>query len=501
MKFVVLDFIFLKLFELSIAASVIMFVIFLLKHIGKRLLTPKLLYFLWLIFICKLILPVSLPSVMSIENITDRYFFMEQHSPTSVAINVMSKVVQKHNYENEIKKENKVYKDGRLINHTSIIKDPAAVKVYKYASARNKVLHFMSILWFAGFAILIVLKVHNNLKFKKYFVKNNYCEDERIINMLENCKKQMGIKKDIKLITSGSVVPMIYGLFNPRIIIPFDCTKIFTMDEIKLILMHELGHYKQKDVVLYFISDIMSAIYWFNPLICFGLCKMKDNLELLSDDNVLRRISCKENINYGKVLIKQAEINVGRFSSSISAQLVKKSSKLSLRIKNILNYKKEVNSRIKYILGTSIILSMLFTMLPVSNLYSIQKKYIQQKPIFYAFWVNDNVDIKNLNNIDIISSQMIGDKLEEKNIMLIKKHENGKEMLEKKVNLLFFNEPVKIDIKDIRNEIHNKNINSGKLYIICMYNFANTKISSMTIGKSTIVDMKSLEKLDEINLY
>ena len=39
MNFVVLDFIFLKLFELSIAASVIMLVILLLKQIGKRIFT------------------------------------------------------------------------------------------------------------------------------------------------------------------------------------------------------------------------------------------------------------------------------------------------------------------------------------------------------------------------------------------------------------------------------------------------------------------------------
>lgn len=71
----------------------------------------------------------------------------------------------------------------------------------------------------------------------------------------------------------------------------------------------------------------------------------------------------------------------------------------------------------------------------------------------------------------------------------------------KKVNLLFSNEPIKINIKHIRNEIHNRKINSGKLYIFYMYNFASTKISSMTTGKSTVIDMKSLNKLNEINLY
>ena len=65
--------------------------------------------------------------------------------------------------------------------------------------------------------------------------------------------------------------------------------------------------------------------------------------------------------------------------------------------------------------------------------------------------------------------------MEEKNIILIKKDENVKGVLQKKVNLLFFNEPIKINIKDIRNEIHNKNIKNGKLYIFCMYNFAKYK--------------------------
>lgn len=501
MNFIVLDFIFLKLFELSIAALVIMLVILLLKQIGKRIFTSKLLYFLWIIFIFKLIFPISIPSFTSVENITDRYLFMEEHSPTSIAINTLSKVVQSHNYENEIKKENRVYRNGKLINYTSIIKDPTAVKAYKYASARNKILDVMGILWLVGFGILISLKVYNNMKFKKYFVKNNYCMDEQIIKIYINCKKQMGIKKDIKLIVSGSVVPMMCGLFKPCIILPYDCTKVFTLDEIRLILMHELAHYKQKDVVLYFMSDILSAIYWFNPLICFGLREMKDNLELLSDDNVLRRIGCKESINYGRVLMKQAEVNVGKFSSSISAGLLKKTSKLSARIKNILNYKKTVSNKFKYVIGTIIILFMFLTMLPVNNLYAMQQKYIKQKPILYAFWINSNVNIKNLKNIDTISSQMVGAKSDEKNIILIKKDENIKDVIQKKVNLLFFNEPIKINIKGIRNEIHNKNINNGKLYIFYMYNFANTKTSSMSIEKSTIIDMKSLNKLDEINLY
>lgn len=501
MNFVVLDFIFLKLFELSVIASVIMLVILLLKQIGKRIFTHRLAYFLWLIFVFKLIVPISIPSFTSIENITDRYFFIEKYSPANLGINTISKVIQGYNNKKEIKRQTKAYKNGKLITYISTIKNPAAVQVYKYGSARNKVLDIMGTLWFAGFGILISLKVYRNLKFKKYFIKNNYCEDETIISTFINCKKQMDIKKDIKLIISGSVVPMMYGVFKPCIMLPYDCAKIFTIDEIRLILMHELGHYKQKDIILYFISDILSALYWFNPLIYFGLLEMKNNLELLSDDNVLRRISYKENIDYGRVLMKQAEVNVGKFSSSISAGLLKKSSKLSARIKNILNYSNTADNKIKYIASAIIILVMLLTMLPVNKLYAIQQKYIKQKPILYAFWINDNVDIKDIKNIDIVSSQIVGDKSEEKNIILIKKDENIKGILQRKVNLLFSNEPIKINIKDIRNEIHNRKINNGKLYIFYIYNFGNTKLSSMTTGKSTIIDMKSLEKLDEINLY
>lgn len=73
----------------------------------------------------------------------------------------------------------------------------------------------------------------------------------------------------------------------------------------------------------------------------------------------------------------------------------------------------------------------------VSLAVVFQQKYIKQKPILYVFWINDNIDIKNLKNIDIVSSQMVGDKSEGKNIILIKKDGNIKGMLEKSEFIIF----------------------------------------------------------------
>ena len=50
---------------------------------------------------------------------------MEKYSPANLGINTISKVIQGYNDKNEIKKETKIYKDGKLINYISTIKNPA----------------------------------------------------------------------------------------------------------------------------------------------------------------------------------------------------------------------------------------------------------------------------------------------------------------------------------------------------------------------------------------
>ena len=77
-------------------------------------------------------------------------------------------------------------------------------------------------------------------------------------------KKALNIKKDIVLINKqGILSPAIYGITDTKIFLDEESIKNKSDVEIKYTLMHELAHYKGKDLIINVILNILRTIYWF----------------------------------------------------------------------------------------------------------------------------------------------------------------------------------------------------------------------------------------------
>ncbi len=75
--------------------------------------------------------------------------------------------------------------------------------------------------------------------------------------------------------------------------------------------MHELVHYKRKDLIYNFLGTIIILIYWFNPMIWIISKRMKLQREYACDTYVLEVLGKEESIEYGMTLI-----NFSKFISS-----------------------------------------------------------------------------------------------------------------------------------------------------------------------------------------
>ncbi|MDQ0177775.1 M56 family metallopeptidase [Bacillus chungangensis] len=503
---------FLKVMELSIAASVIVLIILLLRRIGGKWLHPWMIYCLWLIVLIKLILPFHIPSTFSIENMTDRYFYQKQYSIGPVLNSAVNAINNIYDGKSEIKKAVRVYKDGALTIDTATIKDPSVVEQYKFGTTMNGILTGCGILWLIGFIIFTTKNIYRNRKFKKLFVNGNVCENEEIIHIFDHCKKELGIKRKIDLMMSGSVIPVIHGILKPCILLPFDCKKNFKTEELRYILLHELQHYKQKDTIVFFIGDMLKAIHWFNPLIQFGMRKMQDDSEVLCDFQVMRLLKKNECIDYGMLLLRQAELNISQFSkSSMSANWFGGHSQLVLRIRKIGIYYQLKPKKIHRIYGTCLLLLMSVTLLTANYIYAEQKAYIEAEPILYAFWLNDHVDPFNRQAINSIAEQMAGLSSVDKDVVLLMTDKKALANTESRTTLLFeqtwpfsiyySQRPIEVSVKDIREEVQRRELKKGNICIFLKYHFAFTKHFSMSGGRNIILDLKSLERLDNVNLY
>ena len=67
--------------------------------------------------------------------------------------------------------------------------------------------------------------------------------------------------------------------------------------------MHELSHYKGKDLVLNFFINILKTIYWFNPLLYIIFKRIRQDIELKADANVLKHLKPEENKEYAMTII------------------------------------------------------------------------------------------------------------------------------------------------------------------------------------------------------
>ena len=76
---------------------------------------------------------------------------------------------------------------------------------------------------------------------------------------------------------------MLTGIFNPAVLLP-------SVDEdaetLRMIFMHELTHYRQKDILVKFSGVLVNIVHWFNPLVYLLIKKINIFCEYSADEKV-----------------------------------------------------------------------------------------------------------------------------------------------------------------------------------------------------------------------
>jgi beta-lactamase regulating signal transducer with metallopeptidase domain len=100
--------------------------------------------------------------------------------------------------------------------------------------------------------------------------------------------RSMGLNRRVRLVWGASKdMPMTWGWIRPTILIPDDARE-WEMDKIQVVLTHELAHVKRHDCLVQVLVFIVSALYWFNPLVWIAAAQSRREREMACDDYVIR---------------------------------------------------------------------------------------------------------------------------------------------------------------------------------------------------------------------
>jgi len=132
--------------------------------------------------------------------------------------------------------------------------------------------------------------------------------DPEILALLDDCRQQMGVRSPVNVMATDHVNgPALFGLVRAHLLL--SCRTLAEMDrnELRYIFLHELAHLKRHDILVGTLASVLQVLHWFNPLIAYGLQRMRAERELACDSLALSHLHAHETAAYGRTVIRLIE--------------------------------------------------------------------------------------------------------------------------------------------------------------------------------------------------
>ena len=135
-------------------------------------------------------------------------------------------------------------------------------------------------------------------------------------------------------VSSSRRAPLTFGVFRPTVLLPEDLP--VGDAQFQLILAHELAHIRRKDCLRKLLLTVCLCLYWWNPLVWLMVWLANRDMELACDEAVLRALGpdCKK--AYALTLLDMAQRNPK--SAPLCSGFAKSSTEE--RIRAILSFKR-----------------------------------------------------------------------------------------------------------------------------------------------------------------
>ena len=146
----------------------------------------------------------------------------------------------------------------------------------------------------------------------------------------------------IPMVISGTAhTPMLIGIIKPVIVIP----QVQLRDEeLKVILEHEMVHFRRKDLVYKMVGFIANVVHWYNPA-AYALNKQLNMLcELSCDEKMASEMNAVDRKFYGETILQMlhygAEHRSLAGSLMFATNLCSSPKDIKMRLINMMNTKK-----------------------------------------------------------------------------------------------------------------------------------------------------------------
>ncbi len=301
--------------SISIKALPFILVLLFVTVLFQKRVNPLIIEGIWFLVFIRLIIPASLPiqlNTINAENIESNSILVESFSDYYIETGTKPLLVKSQKYTTNV-------------NKFPIESTITANEVLKFQTFQWK--SILPQIWLIG-CLFILLRAFYKANTLRKILNRDYES-----SIFRNCSIPV-------IETSFVEYPIIFGCIKPKIYVPQKLWLTLTDKERKYILLHEMGHYKRKDILSGWLCYFVLAIHWFNPMVWLSFLVIQNLKEIACDRYVISKLPVEESLSYARTLLSVSESGCSNYSNLSAAGMAGKSP-IKKRIEMIVNNKKK----------------------------------------------------------------------------------------------------------------------------------------------------------------
>lgn len=320
--------------SLSLSGSLLILLLLLFRPLYRNRLSKSWQYYIWIVVILRLLLPVT-PET----SLAGSLFSLEEMRGTDSTAAPESPNDQSMTAYNTIKHE-AGSSDDLIRDATTAENSPSASAVSPdketYNEDHSQIFFF---LWLTGALLLFVRKLTVYQSFVKYVdAGSRPLEDIGLLESFGHIMEQNRIKGAVDLYVNSLVSsPLLIGFLRPRIILPHTS---LSESDFYYTALHELTHYRRRDMFYKWLSQLTVCLHWFNPCVYLMSREINRLCELSCDERVIATLSDNARKSYGTTLVNAVGAGGSYKDTLASVTLHESKELLKGRLNAIMQYKK-----------------------------------------------------------------------------------------------------------------------------------------------------------------
>lgn len=298
------------LLKMSLSGAVLVCVVAIVRALAIHRLPKRALLALWWMALARLLLPVSLPSPVSVYTLLEvrDYVVSETYVAPAPALPAAPEALP-------------------AVSQGNAVSSPGALAPSPGAVAR------LQLVWAVGSVGCALFFALASVRCRREFRTSLPVADKAVQEWLAGHP----LRRPVEVRTSDRIsAPLTYGILRPVILLPegFDCGDAA---QLGYVLTHEWVHIRRFDGLAKLLIAAAACLHWWNPFVWVLSALFNRDLELACDEEVVQRHGVASRAAYARALITLEERKSGLapFCSSFNHNAMEERIVAIMKIRNL----------------------------------------------------------------------------------------------------------------------------------------------------------------------